>query len=189
MSSIGKSYTKKGYQNNLQGTKTYLAGNLENCKDEFTWRDKVTKALNSFGINCLSPTEECFTDGPSESREERQKLKDAVNKKDYDYVFPYMKQVVRRDLRMCDLADFGIFQIDSSKPTFGTTHELIVMKSQYKPILCHVKGRLPLWLCGILRPENLFDSIDDIIEHVKSIHLGDTKADWKEWKLLREEYK
>lgn len=168
------------------GSRAYLAGNIEFTKNAFEWRQKLTDDLKGFGIKVLDPTKPCFRDQLKEDVETMAELDKMREAGDFKPLQKFMKEVVRRDLRLIDISDFVIFRIEPSKPTFGTIHELIVALNQRKPclIITKDKKKLPRWLFGIIDLDLVFESDILLIEYLRKIHKGKIKINDKYWRFL-----
>jgi len=173
----------------LAGTKTYLAGNLEYSDESLSWRDLVETELSNLEIICLSPIKRTFDKQMVETKEDRERLKLIRQNGEWDEVASYMKEVVKKDLRLIDLSDFVIFNFEFEKPTFGTMHELVVAEQQRKPIFvtCRDLKLVPLWIMGLIDKKYFYRSITDVIEAVRKINSGEQSIDSDRWRLLREE--
>lgn len=172
----------------LKGAKTYLAGNLEHSDDDSGWREAVEAQLSPMGITCLSPIKAAFKNQIVESKEDRERLKLMRQNGEWGRVASYMKEVIKKDLRLIDLSDFVIFNFEFDKPTFGTMHELVIAEQQKKPIFitCRDLKAVPLWIIGLINKKYFYNSVDEIVAMVKKINSGEREADSDRWRLLKE---
>lgn len=175
--------------NLLKRARVYCAGNLEYTSDSKNWRQSIKDTLGPRGVSILSPIEPMFVGQQGETPEFRASLLDARANLEFDKVEEFMKGVIERDLRMIDIADFCIFNIETEKPTFGTLHELVVATQQQKPVFVTVTdlSKCPLWIIGLVKRKHLYASIDEIIDTVIKIDSGDIVMNSKKWKLLNPE--
>ncbi len=175
----------------LHGCRVYLSGNIENANDPNIWRDELTVELNKMGIVCLNPLKDTFIGAFKENRKFFEKLKDLMKRGELDKVHNLMKPIVQKDLRMVDISDFSIFNIDVDSPTWGTTHEFIQNGQQRKPafLIIKDKSKVPLWYIRYMNPEYIFENTKDLLEYVKGIHEGKIKIDTKYWRILLDQYK
>jgi nucleoside 2-deoxyribosyltransferase len=166
--------------------RVYLAGNVEFTKNAFDWRENLALELKGFGISVLNPTKPCFCDQLKEDVETTATLDKMRDSGNFKPLQKFMKEVVRRDLRLIDISDFVIFRIEPSKPTFGTVHELIVALDQRKPCLIIIedKKKLPRWLFGIVDLDLVFESSQLLVGYLKKIHSGKIKINEKYWRFL-----
>jgi len=178
-------------KNILKNTKVYLAGNMEYTNDATNWRSYVAKELEKLEIKVLSPLDTMFMFQNNEADEDRKKLKLARENEDYEYVHNYMRGVVQKDLRLIDLSDYIIVNLEIQKPTFGTMHEIVIADQQKKPIFLIVnnKKQTPLWLMGLLQPHYIYNTIDEALEMIKKIDSGIKPIDLRRWRLLLPEYR
>jgi len=160
---------------------------MEHTSGAEGWREFVKTKLGSVGINTLSPLDTKFLGYPVESREDIVKMKQFRTEGDYKKVSDYMKMVIRKDLRLIDLSDFIIVNMEVSKPTFGTMHELVIAGQQKKPIFVSIsegKRECPLWILGLVDPDFIFNDINSVVDFVLSIDSGDENMDLERWRLL-----
>lgn len=183
-------YAKDKKRGNLYKTRVYLAGNLENTENEFEWRYKITQKLTEIGVTCLDPTKKTFINYDCETKEQRFLLKQMRSNEDYDGVAEYIGNVVRKDLRCIDLCDFVIVNLEASKPTFGTVHEMALATQQNKPIIVIVENKkefFPLWFCSLIEWDYVFESIDEAFSFLKKLDSMKIEKFDKKWKILCEE--
>lgn len=72
-------------------------------------------------------------------------------------------------------------------PTYGTMHELVVARQQKKPVMIVWEGgkiTCSGWVQWLVRPQNIFDTVDDLIAHLDSIRSGNISYDVKSWLML-----
>ena len=173
-------------QNILNNTTYYAAGNLENTEDAENWRDSLAKELAIFGIKCLDPTKKMFRGQVQESEETRQLLKKWRREGRFDLISPFMKEIIRKDLRAVDISTFVVVKLEPSRPSFGTIHELVISSQQKKPILILINDRkqMPLWLTGLLDMNFVFETQEELINYLKRVNSGEEKIDQKYWKII-----
>lgn len=170
----------------MNHTRVYLAGNMECTSDCNSWRNYVKSEMAKMGVVTLSPLETTFYNQRSETDEDRENLKSRREAGLYDEVHEYMRGVIQKDLRLIDISDFIIINLEVDKPTFGTIHELVVATQQKKPIFLVVKDkkRTPLWLLGLIKPKYIYESIDDVMNKIRDIDSGSHRMDSEKWRLL-----
>lgn len=178
-------------KNLLFRTKTYFIGNLEFTDDWCSWRDSLSKHLSKIGIICLDPTKECFVNQIFESQDAQERLKSARSIGNLAFVKHYMKEVIRKDLRMVDVSDFLIFRITPDKPTFGSVHEFVHGCHARKPILILIEDKktIPLWIAGLVDINLIFETEDELVKYLLDVDSGRQEIDHKYWKLFSEEYR
>ena len=170
----------------LNKTIYYAVGNLENTEDAENWRDSLANKLKSLGIRCLDPTKPIFQDQISETEETRQQLKKWREDGYYHLVCPFMKEVIRRDLRAVDASNFIVYKIEPSKPSYGSVHEIVVASQQRKPILMIIKDKkqMPLWLMGMVNMDYVFNTEDELVGYLQKLDSGELQINSKYWKIL-----
>jgi nucleoside 2-deoxyribosyltransferase len=155
------------------------------------WRAVLQEALGRMGIICLSPTDDVFIGHVREDKAMNNNLKKWRQAGEFDKVQAAMKQIVQKDLRMVDISDFIIFNVDVDRPTWGTTHELVQAAFERKPVLLIVKdrARTPLWFMRYVGKESIFETLESVIQHLEGIHRGTIPFDVRYWKVLLEQYR
>ena len=164
---------------------------MEASTDADKWRIKLTRFLKRLGIIVLDPTKPCFENQVHESKKDREWVKELRAAEEFAQLSRYMREIVRKDLRMIDAADFVIFNIEPDKPTWGTVHELVVALLGRKPVLILVpeRKRLPLWLFGLVDLGTVFESEKDLKEMLAAINSHEGYLDPKRWKLFAKDYR
>ena len=98
--------------NRLKNQRAYLAGAIDRCPNlGIAWRESITPFLKEKGVTVLNPMKKSINLGneTGESRDHRLKLKESEN---YDQLSVMMKEIRNIDLRMVDISDFLIVNID-----------------------------------------------------------------------------
>lgn len=170
----------------LKGSMCYLIGPIDFSDDKGVgYRQQIMSQLKDFGIIFLDPTEKLdgLTPDVGIEQEKIQRLK---KEERWDELRAFMKKIVRSDLRCVDYSDFVIAYIDPDVHMCGSYHELVCAVNQKKPVLAVIKGgrkRASSWLFGILKPDAMFDSIDDLVEYFKHPELSLDER----WVLFRDQ--
>lgn len=158
--------------NRLKHTRCYLAGAMDRVPDAGeTWRRLIRHHLNDLGILWLDPTHKPIDIGveDDESRRVRRSNKAAGW---YDLVTDEMVPIRDVDLRMVNVTDFLIVNIDVEVHACGTYFEFKQANDQNKPILVHVeqgKHQCPDWLLAEIPHELVFDTWVDLRKYVRHI--------------------
>ena len=175
----------------LRGTRVYLGGNIENCNDAAAWRDRCTAVLGAVGVVCLNPLVDTFVGALKEDPELNAKLRKLRNQGKLGQVAAIMKRVVQKDLRMVDISDFLIFNLDADRPTWGTTHEIVQAAAQRKPIFIVIDSRkkTPLWLLRYVPEQYIFETHEKLLNHLIRINNGTIPFADARWKILLESYR
>ena len=119
----------------------YLVGPIEYSDNCFDWRVTITEAIKQIGIKCFDPNRDHFINQPTETKEDRSRLREQRESGDWASITKYMKDVISRDLRMVDLSTFIIAKVDPETPTFGSIHEIVIASLQNKPILIYTDDK------------------------------------------------
>lgn len=163
--------------NILQNSSVYLAGPIDNAKDDGTeWRRSFQNKCeaNNLFLNILDPTQS-FAGYEAEIGKEKAKHLMLKKEGKWEELTDFMKKVVRKDLRQVDWAAFLIAKLDKDIPTCGTYHEIISADLQHKPVIIIAedgKEHVPSWLFGILDYRYMFDSMDECIGFLLEVNNG-----------------
>lgn len=159
--------------NNLNGMKCYSAGPMDyySHTEAKSWRAKLSEFLTSRGCFVLSPLDKPSNDPDiAETEEDREKLTRLKLEGDFDEVERIMKKVCQMDLKMVDHSDFVVAQVNVNVHMCGTYDEIYFNELHRHPTLVFVeggKGNAPNWLYGRVKHQNIFGSLDEVIEHLK----------------------
>lgn len=153
--------------------RVYLAGAMDRVADGgVQWRENITPWLNSRGIIVLNPCDKPCDIG-KETPETRAKRHAA--KVNGDFSLLLADKVVRPvDLRMVDISDFLIVNIDNESHPCGTYEEVFWANREKKPIIIRCeqgKNNVPDWLFWTLPHEFFFDTwaqVYNYLDHVNS---------------------
>jgi hypothetical protein len=168
----------------LFGTRTYLCGAMDRAPDGGVfWREKLTPFLNSLGVIVFNPCDKPIEVG-CETPELREHRRICKEKGDLE-ALREAKPIRTTDLRMVDISDFLIVNIDTECHACGTYEELFLANRQKKPVLLHceqgIKG-IPDWLLlGTLPHSMLFGSWQDMQDYLLNLHNGITEDDSGRW--------
>jgi hypothetical protein len=135
------------------------------------WRLAIQMALADLHICWLNPANKPTTIG-HETLETKAELMQARQACDYDAVRNIMKVIRCVDLRMTDISDFMVVNLDPNVPTFGTHEEIANANRQKKPIIIHLvsgKENTPLWLLAMLPHQLIFSSWDEIYQYLRHV--------------------
>lgn len=162
--------------NKLKGQRAYLAGAIDRVNDRgIGWREYITPFLENLGIIIYNPLDKPSKIGieNSETHLYKKKLK---NEQKYDELSSIMKHIRCVDLRLVDISDFLIVNLDLVTHPCGTYEEIFWANRQKKPIIVHVeqgKQKAPDWLFGTIPHEMIFSSweaIQNYLRYVDSFH-------------------
>jgi hypothetical protein len=164
----------------------YLAGPIDKAEDDGTiWRKELQdkSSIKGLGIKFLDPTNKPINIG-QEIGEEKHKIKQLMANGRFEEAKDIMTKIRHYDLRMVDMSNFIIAFIDISTFMCGSFDEIFTAERQQKPVLILMKQKkneLPAWLISFIRPEEIFESIDDLVFYLCSINSGLIEIDNKRW--------
>jgi len=158
--------------NRLKNTRCYLCGAMDRVKDGGVgWRDEMKKRVSGMGIVWLDPC--CKpTTMAVENADTRRTLAQAKQIGAYDVVAEQVKIIRCIDLRMTDIADFVLVNLDTDVHACGTYEEIANANRQKKPIIIHVeqgKQNAPSWLFGMLPHQMIFSTWEEVDEYLRYI--------------------
>ncbi len=156
--------------NRLQGCRCYLSGAMEFMPDfGADWRKKLRTDLTDLGLVFLDPT-----DKPIDSIDEialGKLMQEARNTENYE-LMASGREVRHVDLRMCDMADLLIVNLDLTVPTCGTWEEIFTSNRAKKPVLVRVvqgKKAAPAWLFWTLPHQHIFSTWEEIYNYLSIV--------------------
>lgn len=170
--------------NRLNNQRVYLAGPMDRVQDRgATWRDNITPILLSMGIKVLNPIHKPIDIGSEDNNvhEIKKSLKMAEK---YDALSVIMKEIRNIDLRMVDISDFVIANLDLDIHPCGTLEEIFWANRQKKPVIIRMeqgKKHTPDWLFGTVPHQMIFSTWDEIhsyLSHIDSAPHIDSQRRW-----------
>lgn len=170
--------------NRLKGTRGYLGGGIEFMVDlGVEWREQIIKETKELEINWLDPCNKPIDIGIEDlkNHEIRKKLKKEGR---FDEVAQEMRIVRCVDLRMVDISDFLVVNIDVNAHTCGTYEELNLANRQKKPIIVRIKqGKecTPDWLLGTIPHQMIFSTWVEVLGYLKHIARDSSIYHHKRW--------
>jgi hypothetical protein len=175
--------------NNLKGMRTYLIGAMDRVKDGgVQWRQRITPCLKQMNIKVLDPCDQPIH-STKEEEESRQWIDHYKETGQYNKIRTVYGSIRNADLRCVDVSDFLIAHIDLSVHACGTYEEIVTANRQKKPILiwCEQgKSKAPNWLFFMLDHEQIFGSMEEIVEHLQYINTVEDKTKLKRWFFFKE---
>lgn len=170
--------------NRLKNQRVYLAGAMDRVKDRgSTWRDNITPFLESLGIVVFNPLNKPSNIGMEDTEVHlvKKKLKE---RKNYDELSSMMKTIRGVDLRLVDISDFLIVNLDIDTHPCGTLEEIFWANRQKKPIIIHMeqgKNNTPDWLFGTIPHQMVFSTWDEVKEYLLHINSAENIETYKRW--------
>ena len=170
--------------NRLLKQRVYLAGPMDRCPNNGqTWRSQLTPILTNMGVTVLNPISKPINIAKEDedTRKYKQKLKELKN---YDTLSSVMKEIRNVDLRMVDISDFLIVNLDLDIYPCGTMEEIFLANRQKKPIIMRIaqgKSYTPDWLFGTIPHQMIFSEWFEVIEYLKHIDTSDSFDSYNRW--------
>jgi nucleoside 2-deoxyribosyltransferase len=170
--------------NRLKNQRVYLAGAMDRVADRGAgWRDRITPFLENLGIIVFNPITKPTAIGleDEDSHVIKTKLKKTQR---YDELSEVMKTIRRVDLRLVDISDFLIVNMNLDIHPCGTYEEIFWANRQKKPIIIHMeqgKQHTPDWLFGTIPHQMIFSSWEEIQEYLVHINSSENIDTHKRW--------
>jgi nucleoside 2-deoxyribosyltransferase len=168
----------------LKNQRVYLAGAMDRVPDRgSTWRDNITPFLNELGIVVFNPISKPTDIGleDKDTHAIKTKLKEKAR---YDELTAIMKTIRSVDLRLVDISDFLIVNLDLNTHPCGTLEEIFWANRQKKPIIIHMvqgKNHTPDWLFGTIPHQMIFSTWDEIKSYLQHINTSENIDSHKRW--------
>lgn len=173
--------------NRLSGMRAYLCGAIDRCPDHGkSWREYLTPFLQEFGVKVFNPLSKPFDFAKEDETIHQIKLSLKQLKK-FDELANMMKDIRNVDLRMVDVCDFIIVNLDISLHPCGTYEEIFLANRQKKPIIVHVvqgKQNAPDWLFGTMPHDFIFSSWDEVKVYLQYINGANTVNSHNRWYFM-----
>jgi hypothetical protein len=170
--------------NRLRAMRGYLCGAMDRATDGgIGWRKKVGAWLRDRGVIVLDPTNKPIDIGVEdmERRDIRHELK---MKGDFDGIASDLRIIRCVDLRMVDLSDFIIVNIDTALHACGTYEELTLANRQKKPIILRCeqgKAGVPDWLFGTIPHQMMFSTWREVYKYLDYINVSPEVETRRRW--------
>lgn len=158
--------------NRLKNQRVYLAGAMDRVADRgFGWRDSITPFLNQLGVVVFNPLNKPSDLGTEDNTTHIVKnlLKEG---KKYDELSTIMKTIRAVDLRLVDISDFLIVNLDLNTHPCGTLEEIFLANRSKKPVLIRMeqgKSQTPDWLFGTLPHSMFFSTWEEVKAYLTHI--------------------
>jgi len=162
----------KRNMNRLALNRGYLCGAMDRVTDGgIGWRQDLIQSLKDLRILWLDPTRKPIDIGV-EDLENRALRHNAKRAGDFEFVRNQMKQIRPVDLRMVDICDFLVVNLDLEVHACGTYEELYWGNRMKKPILVRIEQGIeytPDWLFGVLPFQMIFSTWDQVKSYLRHI--------------------
>lgn len=170
--------------NRLHNQRVYLAGAIDRVEDRGqTWRDNISPFLRSLGVTVFNPIIKPAEIGLEDEDTHLVKTK-LKSQKRYDELSSMMKVIRSVDLRLVDISDFMIVNLDLDVHPCGTLEEIFWANRQKKPIIIHMvqgKENTPDWLFGTIPHQNIFSDWDELKTYLSHINESENIETHRRW--------
>ena len=158
--------------NRLAYSRAYLCGAMDRASDNGVgWRQRLREELKDLKVIWLDPTCKPIDVG-REDLQTKQQIEIAKQQGDFDFVAEIVKPIRCVDLRMVDIADWQVVNIDLEIHACGTYEELFLANREKKPIIVHVeqgKPKAPGWLFATIPHAMIFSTWDEIYTYLRHV--------------------
>lgn len=170
--------------NRLKNQRTYLAGAIDRVYDKGRgWREEISPFLESLGVVVFNPITKPTEIGLEDN--DAHMIKSKLKKqKRYDELSSMMKVIRSVDLRLVDISDFLIVNLDLNIHPCGTYEEIFWANRQKKPIIIHMvqgKEHTPDWLLGTVPHQMIYSDWNDIYEYLEHINSSENFNTYNRW--------
>lgn len=174
--------------NRLKGQRVYLAGAIDRVADRgVTWRDNITPFLKNMEIIVFNPIKKPTEIGLEDDNSHILK-KQLKEQQRYDELSALMKTIRSVDLRLVDISDFLIVNINLEHHACGTYEEIALANRSKKPILVHIeqgKQNTPDWLFGTIPHQWFFSTWTELKEYLTHIHKDENIITFNRWQFFK----
>ena len=171
--------------NRLKNQRVYLAGAMDRVVDRgTTWRENITPFLQKLGATVFNPIKKPCSEGQEDHIVHLHKLH-LKKTAQYDELSKVMKTIRCVDLRLVDISDFLVVNLDMDVHPCGTYEEIFLANRSKKPVIIHIeqgKSQAPDWLFGTIPHEMIFSSwiqVKDYLDHINSSSSIDSYNRWQ----------
>mgnify|MGYP001345055344 FL=1 len=147
------------------------------------WRQEITPFLQSLGIVVFNPITKPTEIGLEDHDTHLVKTK-LKKKKRYEELSSMMKVIRSVDLRLVDISDFLIVNLDLDIHPCGTYEEIFWANRQKKPIIIHMvqgKEHTPDWLFGTVPHQMIYSDWNDIYGYLEHINSSENINTYNRW--------
>lgn len=173
--------------NRLYNQRVYLAGAMDRVADRGTgWRDSITPFLENLSIVVFNPISKPTDIGleDTDTHHIKTKLKQMGR---YDELSAMMKTIRAVDLRLVDISDFIIVNLDLDIHPCGTYEEIFLANRSKKPIIVHMeqgKSQTPDWLFGTIPHQMIFSTWLEVKNYLQHIHTDAEIEYYNRWRFF-----
>jgi len=171
-------------KNRLTNQRVYLAGAMDRVADRGVgWREQITPFLKTLGVVVFNPISKP-TDVGLEDHDTHQIKTKLKQMKRFDELSSMMKTIRSVDLRLVDISDFLVVNLDLDIHPCGTYEEIFWANRQKKPIIIHMvqgKSSAPDWLFGTIPHQMIFSDWEEIKQNLSHINISENIDTHKRW--------
>lgn len=174
----------------LDGVKVFLSGGIDRVEDDGVgWRKEFRRKCKraKLPITFLDPTDKPKDMG-SEVGDEKLRIQKLMQGGKWEQAKSEVKIFRRFDLRMVDHCHLYVVYIDLNIHYCGTYDEFNVAERQGKPIFVIMapgfsKYDVPSWSVASINEDEVFESVDECVEHLKLLQEGKILFD-RRWVMV-----
>lgn len=159
--------------NRLKNQRVYLAGAMDRVADRGVgWRSLITPFLQELGVTVFNPLNKP-SDLGSEDEDTHKKKTILKSQGKYDELSDMMKTIRAVDLRLVDISDFLVVNLDLNTHPCGTLEEIFLANRSKKPVIVRMeqgKANVPDWLFGTLPHSMFFSTWEEVREYLRQIN-------------------
>jgi nucleoside 2-deoxyribosyltransferase len=174
--------------NRLKNQRVYLAGAMDRVVDRGNgWRDDITPFLENLGVIVFNPIKKPTIIGQEDERTHRYKIK-LKAEQNYDELSQLMKVIRSVDLRLVDISDFLIVNLDLDVHPCGTYEELFLANRSKKPVVIHIeqgKNKTPDWLFGTIPHQMIFSTWAEVKTYLEYVHTYAEIQHYNRWRFFK----
>lgn len=151
------------------------------------WREHISPYLHELGVVVFNPIIKPADIGleDRDTHNIKTKLKQQHR---YDELSSMMKVIRSVDLRLVDISDFMIVNLDLDVHPCGTLEEIFWANRQKKPIIIHMvqgKDKTPDWLFGTIPHQMIFSTWEEIVLYLKHIDTSENIESYNRWYFFK----
>lgn len=174
--------------NRLKGQLCYLAGYIDdNPIKARIWRQDITKFLHNLEIGAFDPCDKAVLNAKVSENEDFVMDINALKKEGfYEEAQKRMREIVRLDLKMVDLSNFLILNINRNYHMCGSYSEFTYACMQRKPVFIYCEQgieKISNWIWGLGDYEYFFDDWDKLKAKITQIAtaegIDDLDSKWR----------
>lgn len=161
--------------NRLKNQRVYLAGAMDRVADRgMGWRSLITPFLQELGVTVFNPLNKPGDLGAEDEETHKKKVVLKEQGK-YDELSDVMKTIRAVDLRLVDISDFLVVNLDLNTHPCGTLEEIFLANRSKKPVIVRMeqgKANVPDWLFGTLPHSMFFSTWEEVREYLTHIDIS-----------------